>query len=136
MHDDREVMVVEESSSGMKWFLLGAAVGAGLGLLFAPQAGSRTRRDLVVRGRKLRAQAEDMLEDLSDEVETRGRQIRESVEELVEEAVAEPKGAKRPASRRAASARDQMERRLAEARTRARAAVGGDTEEAEDDESE
>ena len=32
--------------SGAGKFLLGAAVGAGLGILFAPKAGSETRRDL------------------------------------------------------------------------------------------
>lgn len=41
--------------------LLGAAVGAGIALLFAPAAGSRTRRRLI-RG------ARDLAEDAGDEL--------------------------------------------------------------------
>lgn len=82
MADDRDII---DSGSGVRWFLLGAAIGAGLGLLFAPHDGARTRRDLAKRGRKLRAQAADIVDDIADEVETRGRQLKESVQDLAED---------------------------------------------------
>ena len=118
MRDDRDVTVIEsDSGGGIRWFLLGAVVGAGLGLLFAPQSGERTRRDLARRGRKLRDRAEELIEDYTDDV----------VEEVQE--------GKKKLQRTASTARESMERRLADARSRARAAVGADGVDEGDDES-
>lgn len=126
MREDREVVYLEDDSgSGLKWFVLGAALGAGIGLLFAPKSGARTRRDLARRGRKLRARAERGLDDITEKVQERGRQIRETVEELADEVVDEVRDGKRRIERSATSARDDLERRLSEARARARAAVAG-----------
>ena len=36
----------EKKSSGLGKFLAGAAIGVGLGVLFAPKAGSETRKEL------------------------------------------------------------------------------------------
>ena len=36
----------KEKKSGIGKFIAGAAVGAGLGILFAPKKGSETRKDL------------------------------------------------------------------------------------------
>src|ERR1700690_1698564 len=133
MRDDRDVTVIEsDSGSGFKWFLLGAAVGAGLGLLPPPKAGERTRSDLARRGRKLRSQAEDAFEDLSDELHTRGRELKETVAEFTDGMVHEGSDGKRKVERAGSTAREEMERRLADARARARAAVGAD-DVAEDD---
>ena len=45
--DDDQIIFVEESdSSGFSAFLLGAAIGAGLALIFAPQAGTETRKSI------------------------------------------------------------------------------------------
>ena len=42
---DGEVYIVEtDRGSGIGWFVLGAALGAGLALLFAPASGEETRR--------------------------------------------------------------------------------------------
>lgn len=135
MRDDRDVTVIEaDGSSGLKWFILGAAIGAGLGLLFAPQSGDRTRRDLARRGRKLRAQAEDKLDDLGEDLQARGRKLKETMSELADDVVDEMKDGKRKLERTAVSARDELEHRLAEARSRARAAVAGDGVAEDDDE--
>ena len=39
-------MSKDKKKSGMGKFIAGAAIGAGLGILFAPKAGSETRKDL------------------------------------------------------------------------------------------
>jgi gas vesicle protein len=127
MHDDREMMVIEsDAGSGFKWFVLGAALGAGLGLLFAPQSGERTRRDLARRGKRLRHRAGEALEELTDDVQERGRKVRDSIEEFAEDVIDDVQEGKRKVERKVSSAREEMERRLADARSRARAAVAAD----------
>lgn len=44
-HDD-EMDEYSESTTGLMLFLLGAAIGAGVALLFAPEQGTRTRERL------------------------------------------------------------------------------------------
>lgn len=51
--------------------LLGAAVGAGIALLMAPQSGRRTRRKLRRAADDLRVGAEDRWDELADEVKAR-----------------------------------------------------------------
>jgi gas vesicle protein len=145
MSNDREVTVIEaESGSGFKWFLLGAAVGAGLGLLFAPQSGERTRRDITRKARHLKRQAGEKLEDFAEEVQDRGKRIKESAEDFIEEVedrgrrvkatavdfvddlTDEVRDTRRRVEHNASSARDELERRLAEARARRRAAIAAD----------
>jgi gas vesicle protein len=135
-HEEEEVVVIEsDSGAGVKWFLLGAMVGAGLGLLFAPDSGQRTRRKLGKEAARLRREAEDRWDDLREDVVDKGRQIKSSVEgwtEGVKEGVQE---GRRVVERKATSARDDLERRLADARARRRAAVGADgvADDADDD---
>ncbi|HEX3927438.1 MAG TPA: YtxH domain-containing protein [Gemmatimonadales bacterium] len=130
MRDDGEVTVVETGGSAIKWFLLGTVVGAGLGLLFAPQSGERTRRDLGRHARKLKAQATDKFDELTDDLQDRGKRIKESVEDFVEEVEEGVRDGVRDGRKRVAheavSARDELERRLSEARSRRRAAVAAD----------
>ncbi len=154
MSDDREVTIIEaEGASGFKWFLVGAAFGAGLALLLAPQSGERTRRDLSRNARRLKRQAGAKLEEFADEIEDRGRQIKESAAEFIEEVEDRGRSARASAEdfveevadgvrdthrrieRKASNARDELDRRLAEARARRRAALSPD-EDATDEESE
>lgn len=133
-NDDHDVTYVEQDSgSTAKWFLFGAMLGAGLGLLFAPQSGERTRRDISRRAMKLRRDAEERFDDVIDEVETRGRKVKAHVEEWVEDLGDGVREGRRTVERTANSARDELERRLADARARRRAAIDVADEEDEDD---
>lgn len=153
MSNDREVTLIEaEGGSGFKWFLLGAALGAGFGLLLAPQSGERTRRDISRKARRLKREAGERIEDFADEVQDRGRRIKESAEEIiedvgergrrvkrsakhfVEEVADEVRDTRRRVEDNALSARDELERRLADARARRRAAIAGDGVADEDEE--
>lgn len=137
LRDDREITVVEsDGSAGVKWFLFGAVLGAGLGLLFAPQSGERTRRDIGTRARQLKDEAADRFEDLSEEVETRGRKLKTKVEDWADDVRHEVRDGRRAVQETALGARDDLERRLADARARRRATIAADgVAEEEDDES-
>ena len=134
VRDDREFTIVEsDGSAGVKWFLAGAILGAGLGLLFAPQAGERTRRDISKRARALRAEAGERFEDLTDEIETRGKKVKATVEEWVDDVAEEVRDGRRKLEQTAHGARDDLERRLADARARRRATIAADGVSEDDD---
>lgn len=44
----------------------GGIIGAGVALLFAPQSGKKTRRDIVRYARKTKHKAEDVVDDFTD----------------------------------------------------------------------
>jgi gas vesicle protein len=122
--DEQDITYIEQDSgSTAKWFLFGAVLGAGLGLLFAPQSGERTRREISRRARRLQREAEDTFDDVVEEVGNRGRKAKARVEEWAEDVADEVREGRRTIERTANSARDELERRLADARARRRAAV-------------
>jgi gas vesicle protein len=98
--------------SGFGAFLLGIAVGAVVGFLFAPEAGDDTRRKLSKRLRNLR----DVAEEKVDEV--RGLLEAEGADNEAEEGE-EDEG----------STRERLERRLAAARRRRRRGTPAQVEE-------
>ena len=108
--DERGVVYVERESGSVKPVLLGLLLGLGLGLLFAPQSGEQTRRGLNRRLRKLRALAEETVDELSERFTGSHRVARAGNDEPEEEPV-EPEP----------SVRDDLERRLSAARARRRA---------------
>ena len=67
----------------MKTFLIGLGVGIGLGILFAPDRGEETRRELGDRLNKFadeaKRQAGDVADQVRDEVRTKKEQIRETI---------------------------------------------------------
>jgi hypothetical protein len=125
--DNREVVYLERSGdSSAKWLFWGAVLGAGLALMYAPRSGEETRRHLQRRLWKLRAMTEEKLDELAQQFGS-GREALADLDEE-EDGLDEPDDL--PAMRArpgGASAREELERRLSEARARRRAV--GDLEE-------
>ncbi|HEU5360924.1 MAG TPA: YtxH domain-containing protein [Candidatus Deferrimicrobiaceae bacterium] len=62
----------------------GAAIGAGIALLFAPASGEKTRKEIADYSRKTRRRAEDLADDLSRSVSGMVDRIGESTQEILE----------------------------------------------------
>lgn len=115
----REVVFVERAGdSSAKWLFWGAALGAGLALLYAPRSGEETRRVVQRRLWKLRAMTEEKFDELAQQFGG----SRESLEDFeAEEGLFQGEGPEESRARASApSAREELERRLAEARARRR----------------
>jgi len=123
--NDKPVIIIEKSSgSGLAGFLLGALVGAAAALLFAPQSGEETREVLRERGKKLRDDAQTRVSDFGHRLEEGYEHARERVEDGFDTArrtFREKRAGARDAldAGKAAvhSARDELEKRLAETRS-------------------
>jgi gas vesicle protein len=117
----REVVYVERGGdSSAKWLFWGALLGAGLALMYAPSSGEETRRNLQRKLWKLRAMTEEKL----DEITQQFGGAKESLEGILddEEDEAEEDSEARGLYGRSAKAspREELERRLADARARRR----------------
>src|SRR3982751_4070950 len=110
----REVVYVERGGdASAKWLFWGAVLGAGLALLYAPRTGEETRRVLQRKLWKLRAVTEEKLDELSQQFASG----REALEDLADEDELDDVGDPPPRPRATGgSARDELERRLAESR--------------------
>ena len=72
--------------SGMGKFILGAEIGAGLALLFAPQEGSKTRKELKDKLAELYEKAKQIdVEDVKADVLQRVEELRMQVKDLDKE---------------------------------------------------
>jgi gas vesicle protein len=80
-------MAENNSGVGAIWFVAGAAVGATLALLFAPESGQKTRRRLAKhaqRGSQALSNGGRDLYDRGRDVYDRGREIAEEAAEMFE----------------------------------------------------
>src|SRR5689334_20658338 len=119
-----EVVYVERGGdASAKWLFWGALLGAGLALLYAPHSGEETRRMLQRKLWKLRAMTEEKLDELTKEFSARKGSLAELEDEDDVEDEEPPPRPRVEAPRETATARQELERRLSDARRR-RAAAG------------
>jgi gas vesicle protein len=75
-------MAREDGTDGLVWFLVGAAVGASIALLYAPQSGRHTRQMI----RRKAEEGRDKLSESSREAYEKGREMFEKGKEIADEA--------------------------------------------------
>jgi len=91
------------NKSGAKWGLIGAAVGAVAGLLFAPKSGKETRADIKQGADKAKAEAEKKLQQAKVEVDKRSKQAKQTAKVYTDKT-------KRAAKRAAVDVKDEFSR--------------------------
>lgn len=121
MRDDEVSYVVFERdrSVGVGSFLLGALVGAGLALLFAPQSGAETQEELRAGARKLKDQATERVRQVQEDLESRLDHAYAAAQARVDGV----KGAVETGRQAARQAREELERRLEQSKAAYRAGV-------------
>lgn len=81
-------MIMSKKKSGIAKFIAGAAVGVGLGILFAPKKGSETRKDLKNKIDELLNKAKDIdAEDVKEMIEDKIEEIKMELADLDKEKV-------------------------------------------------
>ena len=118
----REVVYVERGGdSSAKWLFWGALLGGGLALLYAPSSGEETRRNLQRKLWKLRAMTEEKLDEITQQFGGAKESLQGFMEEDEDEENESDVGERGFQGRSPKSSpRDELERRLAEARARRR----------------
>ena len=61
-------------------FAIGAVIGTGVALLYAPRSGKETRALIAKKGRALKGQATDALEDAKDYIEGKKAELAAALE--------------------------------------------------------
>ena len=74
--------MARETSDDIIWFLSGLAIGATVGLLFAPQSGEETRAQI----RSAALKGGERIRESGDELFARGRDLFERGKDLADEA--------------------------------------------------
>ncbi|HIU21998.1 MAG TPA: YtxH domain-containing protein [Candidatus Fimihabitans intestinipullorum] len=81
-------MMSKKKKSGVGKFLAGAAVGAGLGILFAPKKGSETREDIKMLIDDMIAKVKSIdIDEVKEEFEVKLYNIKDELEDLDKEKV-------------------------------------------------
>ena len=77
----------EKKSHGLGKFLAGAAVGVGLGVLFAPKSGKETRKELKEKFEEMVKKVKEIdLEEVRESFLNKIDEIKKKMDELAEEA--------------------------------------------------
>lgn len=118
---EREVVYVQRGGDvSAKWFLWGALAGAAVALFYAPATGEQTRRGVQRRLRKLRAMAEEKMDELTEQLGDRRQRVEEWLEDAEEVLEVDDEGFEDEDVEEVASPRAELEQRLARARSRRR----------------
>jgi gas vesicle protein len=118
--DEVPYFVIErESGGGVGSFLLGALLGAGVALLFAPRSGAETQQDLKERALALRDAAEERMKEAQAQIEDRLEHAREELMERVD-AVKEAVESGRATAR---EAREELEEKIERSKAAYKAGV-------------
>lgn len=81
-------MSKEKKKSGLGKFVLGTAIGAGLGVLFAPKKGSETRAELKIKIEDLLKQIKNIdVDDVKKEFDEKVEEIKKELADLDKEKV-------------------------------------------------
>jgi len=119
-HDETPYIVIErEGSGGLGSFVLGALVGAGLALLFAPQSGEETQEEIKSRAGKLKDVARERVRDAQEDFEGRLSTAREHVQARVDSV----KDAVDSGRKAAVEARGELEKKLERSKAAYRAGI-------------
>ena len=118
-HEEVPYVIIQKDGGGFGAFVLGALVGAGAALLFAPKSGAETQEELRDRAQQLRTVAEERVREAQRRLEDRLDEARVGVQgrfDDVKEAVS--------AGREAAiEARSELEKKLERSKVAYRAGV-------------
>jgi gas vesicle protein len=119
---EREVVYVQRGGGDVsaKWFLWGALAGAAVALFYAPATGEQTRRGVQRRLRKLRAMAEEKMDELTEQLGDRRQRVEEWLEDAEEVLEVDEEGFDDEAEEVVVTPRAELEQRLARARSRRR----------------
>ncbi len=118
--DERDVIVVGRDGGGrLTWLVVGAALGAGLALLFAPKTGKELRGELGKKLRGIRDLADETIEELKIEFGTQDEpELRPPRAGGGPDDAEDSEPTTRPSRPRVVGAREELERRLEAARAR------------------
>jgi len=130
--DDTEVVYLVRDDSSLTYLFVGAAIGAAVALLFAPSSGVETRRSLKRRAGQLKALAEERVDDIEDRVSEGTAKLKTRVRGAVDEARTSASEVGDAIKSVGTSARDELEKRLADSRARRRGSAVREADEEEE----
>jgi gas vesicle protein len=117
----REVVYVERGGdSSAKWLFWGALLGAGLALMYAPSSGEETRRNLQRKLWKLRAMTEEKLDEITQQFGGTKESLQGLLDDEEDEVEGDTEDRELYGRSGKPSPREELERRLADARARRR----------------
>ncbi len=76
-------------------FLLGGLIGAGIALLYAPQSGRETRKDITKTARRIKKSSLEMVDDTLEQINDFADYVKDLTSDIVERGVELSEGAKK-----------------------------------------
>jgi len=98
---------------GALMLVAGGIIGAGVALLFAPQSGKATRKDISRYARKAKRRAEDVVDDFSDSVSKMVEAVGEKSADILDRGADLAHDAKKEIMRSIEQGQDKLEKQRA-----------------------